>query len=83
MDFYYQVLADWSRGVGVPPDSDVIPGAPEGWIDFLKEHPNLRIKYGHKVVEQYKCWNCGAEYPIRNVHCPVCKKFNPKRSSIR
>jgi hypothetical protein len=85
LKFYYQVLADWSRDVGVPPDDEHIPGAPEGFIDFLKDHPKLRIKYGHRTEQLVKCWNCGTEYSIRDTHCPnpKCGKFNPKRSSIR
>lgn len=81
---YYQVLADWSRGVGFPPDGD-IPNAPEGYREFLQDHPELRVKFGHKEEQQIECWNddCKNLYSIRLTHCPKCGKFNSKRSSIR
>jgi hypothetical protein len=81
--FYWKVKGDLLRGVAPPPDGD-FPDAPENFKQYMKDHPELQSRLqksdiGQKVI----CWNCEKEYPIRDIHCPFCGKFNSKRCSIR
>lgn len=77
--FYYKVLAEWSRGEGPPPDSDFLY-APIGYIEFLEDHPELRVKIKRKEKLQIECQYCKRLYSVREAHCPYpdCGKSNTK-----
>jgi Zn finger protein HypA/HybF involved in hydrogenase expression len=75
--------ADLNKGVAPPPDGD-FPDAPENFKQYMKDHPELQATLKKSdTIHKIKCWNCEKEYPIRDVHCPFCGKFNSKRSPIR
>jgi ribosomal protein L40E len=56
----------------------IFPNKPQGFMEWLKEHPELKIGLTkRKEVELKICWNCQHKYPIDHRKCPRCKKFNP------
>ncbi|MDG6219762.1 MAG: hypothetical protein QCI00_10060 [Candidatus Thermoplasmatota archaeon] len=75
LDYLNELRARDSRGEKIPDD---FPDKPSGFIEWLDDNPEYKLRLKRKEVEPITCWNCGKEYPIDYKRCPNpnCKAFN-------
>ena len=82
IDYLNSIRVKGYKGGNIPED---FPNKPSGFIEWLKDNPQHRLKLKRREVENIACWNCGKEYPEDYRKCPnpSCRAFNTKANKNR